>query len=279
MASTSRKTGLNVLGDISWGTHVCLFYETKEDLLATLVPYFKAGLESKDFCVWAISEPLTDEEVTAALREGIPDFDRYLAEQSIEILPGHEWYLDKDRFDLKKITGGWNEKLRGALAKGYKAMRVSGNAFWLDTKYWKDFVSYEREFDEAIAGQPIIVLCTYPLTASRAADLLEVADAHQFAMTVRKGDWAFLESAKVKPAIQPLTPREREVLAWAARGKSAWEIGGILSITKRTVDEHVQTAMRKLGALNRTQAVAIALRDRLIDVDYPGEDARIKVAR
>jgi LuxR family quorum sensing-dependent transcriptional regulator len=61
-----------------------------------------------------------------------------------------------------------------------------------------------------------------------------------------------------------LTAREREVLAWAAQGKSAWEIGMILNIGKRTVDEHTQTATRKLDALNRTHAVAVALRDRLI---------------
>jgi LuxR family transcriptional regulator, quorum-sensing system regulator BjaR1 len=63
-----------------------------------------------------------------------------------------------------------------------------------------------------------------------------------------------------------LTPREREVLAWVAQGKSAWEIGEILEIAKRTVDEHAQTAVRKLGAVNRTHAVAIALRDNLIEV-------------
>ena len=61
-----------------------------------------------------------------------------------------------------------------------------------------------------------------------------------------------------------LTAREREVLTWAAVGKSAWEIGEILSIAKRTVDEHSQTAMQKLGAVNRAQAVAIAIRCRLI---------------
>ena len=61
-----------------------------------------------------------------------------------------------------------------------------------------------------------------------------------------------------------LTARESEVLRWVADGKSAWEIGEILDITKRTVDEHVQTALRKLGAANRTHAVAIALRDGII---------------
>jgi LuxR family quorum sensing-dependent transcriptional regulator len=65
----------------------------------------------------------------------------------------------------------------------------------------------------------------------------------------------------------PLTSREREVLGWAAKGKSASQISQALRISKRTVDEHTQTATRKLGAANRTQAVAIALRDRIIDID------------
>ena len=65
-----------------------------------------------------------------------------------------------------------------------------------------------------------------------------------------------------------LTAREREVLTWVAAGKTAWEIGEILHIAKRTVDEHVQTVCRKLDAGTRAHAVAIAVRDRLIDVDF-----------
>jgi LuxR family quorum sensing-dependent transcriptional regulator len=61
-----------------------------------------------------------------------------------------------------------------------------------------------------------------------------------------------------------LTARESEVLRWVANGKSAWEIGEILNITKRTVDEHVRGGVQKLGAANRTHAVAIALCDGII---------------
>jgi len=61
-----------------------------------------------------------------------------------------------------------------------------------------------------------------------------------------------------------LTLREREVLTWVAQGKSAWQISEILNIAKRTVDEHTKNAVRKLDALNRTHAVAIALRDQVI---------------
>lgn len=64
----------------------------------------------------------------------------------------------------------------------------------------------------------------------------------------------------------PLTPREREVLAWAAAGKSAGETGEILGITERTVLAHTGNACQKLGAANKTQAVVRALQHRLISV-------------
>jgi LuxR family quorum sensing-dependent transcriptional regulator len=48
--------------------------------------------------------------------------------------------------------------------------------------------------------------------------------------------------------------------------RMAWAIGEILNISKRTVDEHAQTTFRKLGAANRTHAVAIALRHGIIEI-------------
>jgi len=79
--------------------------------------------------------------------------------------------------------------------------------------------------------------------------------------------YAFDRTASLRVAPRPapfLTAREREVLTWAAAGKSAWEVGEILNIAKRTVDEHARMAAGKLGAASRTQAVALAMRDRFI---------------
>ncbi|WP_454622014.1 MEDS domain-containing protein [Bradyrhizobium cenepequi] len=65
MGSEMRKTGIDVIREMPWGTHICLFYETTQDLLGTLVPYFKAGLEGGEFCLWVVAEPLTSEAVDA----------------------------------------------------------------------------------------------------------------------------------------------------------------------------------------------------------------------
>ena len=61
MATALRRTGLGVVGDMPWGAHFCLFYKTKQDFLDTIVPYFKAGLASNEYCLWILSksDPLT----------------------------------------------------------------------------------------------------------------------------------------------------------------------------------------------------------------------------
>ena len=268
MAVPLRRTGISVLGGIPWGAHICLLYETKQDLLDANVAYFKMGLQDNEFCLWVISDPITERDARDALAQDLPGFERHLAKGSIEFLSGREWYLRGEEFDPQRITGGWHEKLRGALARGFDGMRVSGNAFWLATDYWHDFLEYERELDRSLAGKRMIVLCTYALGTSRGRDVLEVANAHNVTIARRNGAWEVVETfAAAEPNV--LTGRELEVLTWVARGKSAWEIGEILQITKRTVDEHVHNIVRKLGAVNRTQAVAIALSKRIIDSATP----------
>jgi PAS domain S-box-containing protein len=64
-----------------------------------------------------------------------------------------------------------------------------------------------------------------------------------------------------------LSHREKEILNWIMHGKSTWDISTILKISERTVKFHVDNIMKKLSAVNRTQAVAIALREKLIDIE------------
>lgn len=61
-----------------------------------------------------------------------------------------------------------------------------------------------------------------------------------------------------------LRPREREVLRWASCGKSSWETGQILGLTEATINFYVRNAAMRLGAVNRTQAVAVALTSHLL---------------
>ena len=73
-----RKFGIELVGSVPWGTHLCQFYESKQDLIDILVPYFTEGLRSNEFCMWVTSPPLEVEEAKEALRKAVPDLDRYV---------------------------------------------------------------------------------------------------------------------------------------------------------------------------------------------------------
>jgi LuxR family transcriptional regulator, activator of conjugal transfer of Ti plasmids len=62
-----------------------------------------------------------------------------------------------------------------------------------------------------------------------------------------------------------LSPREIACLQWVVRGKSTWDIGEILSISRRTVVFHLENAKRRLRAVSLPQAVAAALYHKLIE--------------
>ncbi len=78
---------------------------------------------------------------------------------------------------------------------------------------------------------------------------------------------AYSQIARQHPEVKKgfhLTERERECLAWTAKGKSAWVIGMILGVSEHTVNFHLKSAMKKMGTTNRVTAVVSALQNGLI---------------
>lgn len=71
---------------------------------------------------------------------------------------------------------------------------------------------------------------------------------------------------EVRPNFSHLTLREKEVLLWAAHGKTNQDIAEILGITERTVLDHFQKIARKLSTVNRTHTVAQACLHNLIPI-------------
>lgn len=74
MDNQNKISEIEILGDLQWGTHICQFYQTKEELLELLIPYFKRGLQNFEFCIWIIPESFKVEEAKKNLKEAIPDF-------------------------------------------------------------------------------------------------------------------------------------------------------------------------------------------------------------
>ncbi len=199
MATELRKTGISAVGEVPWGTHFCYFYQTKQDLLDILIPYFKTGLENHEFCLWVISnsELLTEPEAMNALRKALPDLDRYVAKRSIEIVAHDAWFLVDGTFDLYKVANRFREKLDEALARGYAGMRVNGSPAWLYRPDDNELITFEKEVDKLFPDLRIVASCTYPIADSAASELLDVADAHRFVITRRHGNWEILETPEL----------------------------------------------------------------------------------
>ena len=73
----------------------------------------------------------------------------------------------------------------------------SGDAFWLQPRDWKTFLDYEADLNSLIADEPVTLLCTYPLSVSKAGDLLDVARAHQVTLEAFLGSYQSLGTARI----------------------------------------------------------------------------------
>ncbi|EJE49357.1 DNA-binding protein with HTH domain containing protein [Acidovorax sp. CF316] len=89
------------------------------------------------------------------------------------------------------------------------------------------------------------------------ADMAQVqAHAHLLATHVHEAMRRLAPMPLQPPA---LSPREQQVLRWAADGKTSWEISCLLHISERTANFHLHTVAQKLGVFSRQHAIARAL--------------------
>jgi PAS domain S-box-containing protein len=207
-----RRTGIDVIGDAPWGTHFCQFYSTKDDLKDVLVPYFKAGLEADELCMWVTSPPLGVREAWDALAKAVPEVESYRRRGRIQIVPHTEWYLLGGSFEQDRVLEGWVTKLEDALARGCAGLRLTGNTFWLEKSDWRSFADYEAAVDRVLGQYRMLALCTYSLDRCGASEVADVIRNHQFALIKRDGRWEVFESFD-RRRMQEALALERERLA------------------------------------------------------------------
>ena len=190
-----RKTGIDIIGDVPWGTHLCQFYQTKEDLTDILIPYFKTGLENNEFCLWVTSDLLDEQEALQVMREAVPDFGQYLEKGQIGIIPHAEWYLKYKSFSPQMILNGGLKEIDQVLANGYDGIRVAGNAAWLAKKDCKSLNDHHKVADNARGQYPIMVICAYPLDKCGASEAIDVVKNHHLSLIKQGDQWQVVGSS------------------------------------------------------------------------------------
>jgi signal transduction histidine kinase len=203
MPSDTPNARIDRVGDVAtWGAHIALFYETKDDLLDTLVPYCRTGLERNESCLWFVAEPyLTTAEAWQALRSAVDGVDRYKADGRIEIDSANEWFARAGSvFDGDQVAAAWYEKLASVSSIGRAGLRITGDAGWVDRNNWDALVKWEDRINDVIRNQHAVVVCSYPLAATGVLEILDAVRTHQFAFVRRRGSWEVFETAGLKQA-------------------------------------------------------------------------------
>jgi LuxR family quorum sensing-dependent transcriptional regulator len=89
---------------------------------------------------------------------------------------------------------------------------------------------------------------------------------HLIALYAHSKALALIGAGYSDPYRTILSHGEREVLAWTAAGKTTWEISVIIGVSEAAIAKRIKIAARKLGSVNKTQAVVEAIRTKQISV-------------
>lgn len=144
-----------------------------------------------------------------------------------------------------------------------------------------DGVEATRRIREANPDTKVLILTTY----GTSADIAHAIDAGASGALVKDAEYERLVAAirtiadggtafspeietmlRKEPHPPTLTERQRQILEHTINGLSADQISKRMNLSSFTVNEHLDTIRRKLGAANRAEAVAIALKKHLLKI-------------
>ncbi len=143
----------------------------------------------------------------------------------------------------------------------------------------KDGVEATAEISEKVPGSRVILLTTFgtsdgiahALAAGAKGAILKNTDNAELVRAIRKvyngGKFIspdIMQQLTADPPIPQLTPRQNEILAAMVRGLTDRDISRQIGIRLDGVNDHVRAILAKIGAANRTEAVAIAMRKHLV---------------
>jgi two-component sensor histidine kinase/PAS domain-containing protein len=171
-------SGLRAVPHLEWGTHVAHFFGSGDELREVLVPYFKAGLENNERCLWVVREPFGEDEARAALAAEVPDLHQREAAGQVEIVSADRFYSAEKDVDPRALVDGLLQLEEEALAAGFQGLWTNGNCGGVSGSQWHDFQDYEALVQKTLPGRRMICMCSYSVDQLHDGSQFDVMQRH-----------------------------------------------------------------------------------------------------
>lgn len=201
MLSDKRKSGIPLVGELPWGSHFCQFYQTTEDLLDILLPYFAAGVENNEFCVWITSEAPGHDDARRALGTAAHRLELSALKGKVEIIPSSRWHAGDG-----KTGSAFSLTLDRAIIGGFDGLRIAYAA----SPAKEAGRAFAQEID-AIRRYNALALFAYRRDEFDALGLMDVIKNHRFALVRNAGGWEVIESSEARIVRDELAKSEEKL--------------------------------------------------------------------
>jgi hypothetical protein len=175
-------SGLRAVPHLQWGIHLVQFFGSGNDIRDVLVPYFKAGLDNNERCLWVTGQAFNADQARSALRAAVPDLDQRERDKQIQIADTEEFYAVGAKLRPQELVSGLLQREQDALALGYAGLRTNGNCAWVSQDQWADFLEYEIQVQRAVRGRRMICMCSYHMDPAQGGSHFEVMECHDLAV-------------------------------------------------------------------------------------------------
>ena len=258
-----RKTGLDIIGEIPWGFHFAVAYKNISKIGDILIPYFRAGLENKELCIMITSDIFTGEDFEELMKKNVPNFDKYRKNGQMEIIPFTEWYLQEGKFSKNKVTENTGNRLKTLKDSGFEGLRIFGEANWVKSIQFSQFISYEKSVDKLIRNKPIIALCGYCLKNFSAYEALNIVCAHKNLIAKNNASWKLIKCFQNRPLREEMSnlrkdlalgnsaPQNKEEDLFAVARKQIKKIRVMKGLTQAEIAHRVGISQNFVGLIER----------------------------
>jgi len=196
MTTRTRATGLETIPQLKWGTHLCQFYKTGDDLISVTLPFIKAGLENNEYCLWVAWEPVDTALVTEALANELPDPSILFDSRQIEVASHCTPDFQRGLFCRDGLVDAVKERIEKAVSMGHEGARIVDNLSWHHESDWCSLMEGERAASEVMAQLPVMALCSYPVVGCTGFQMKDIGAAHHYVLVSVGGQCEVIEGGQ-----------------------------------------------------------------------------------